>query len=243
MSVYREDAFTLLTRLKPGIVNCVVTDPPYESLEKYRAVGTTTRLKHSQASSNDWFATIPNSRLPELLTGLWRVLADDSHCYLFCDDETSNLLWLANQQLGHVNGDPRGPEPLFKWWKRIVWNKVSMGMGYHYRAQTEFIVFLEKGHRQLSSRSLPDFLDPEALSALVAQKKIYRGYPTEKPPEVSAVLIEQSTSPGEVVLDPFCGSGSVGVAAQTLGRRFIGADIADTAVTLTQSRLAQLTQT
>jgi site-specific DNA-methyltransferase (adenine-specific) len=232
LSVYKEDAFLLLARLKPESINLCVTDPPYESLEKYRAVGTTTRLKHSQGSSNDWFQTIPNSRLPELLTGLWRVLADNSHCYLFCDDETSNLLWLANRELG-----------AFKWWKRVVWNKVSMGMGYHYRAQTEFIVFLEKGHRNLTSRSIPDFLDPEALSALVAQKKIYRGYPTEKPPEVSAVLIEQSTAPGEVVLDPFCGSGSVGVAAQTLGRRFIGADIADTAVTLTQSRLAALIQT
>ena len=49
-----EDAFAWLGRLKPGIANLVITDPPYASLEKHRAIGTTTRLKHSKSSSNDW---------------------------------------------------------------------------------------------------------------------------------------------------------------------------------------------
>ena len=35
-------------------IDLLITDPAYESLEKHRAVGTTTRLKHSKASSNDW---------------------------------------------------------------------------------------------------------------------------------------------------------------------------------------------
>ena len=43
-------------------------------------------------------------------------------------------------------------------------------------------------------------------------------------PEVAEVLIRQSSQPGEVVVDPFMGSGSVGVAAARLGRRFLGND-------------------
>lgn len=47
----------------------------------------------------------------------------------------------------------------------------------------------------------------------------------------------QSRKPGDVMLDPFCGSGSVGVAAVTLGRRFVGVDVAETAAALTEARL------
>ena len=44
---------TWLRSLKAGSVDLLITDPAYESLEKHRAVGTTTRLAHSKASSND----------------------------------------------------------------------------------------------------------------------------------------------------------------------------------------------
>ena len=49
------DAVQWLQSLPDASVDLVITDPPYESLEKYRAIGTTTRLSHSKASSNDWF--------------------------------------------------------------------------------------------------------------------------------------------------------------------------------------------
>jgi hypothetical protein len=55
--VANADAVTWLRDLPDGSVDLVVTDPPYESLEKHRSVGTTTRLTHSKASSNDWFTT------------------------------------------------------------------------------------------------------------------------------------------------------------------------------------------
>ena len=47
------DAVTWLRGQPAASVDLLVTDPAYESLEKHRAVGTTTRLKHSKASSND----------------------------------------------------------------------------------------------------------------------------------------------------------------------------------------------
>lgn len=227
MAVVNMDAFDFLARLAPESVDCIATDYAYESLEKHRARGTTTRLAHSKASSNDWFQTVPNDRIPELLNAFYRVMKPNTHLYMFCDDETSNHIWDA----------ARGTQ--FKWWKRIVWNKVGMGMGYHYRAKTEFICFLEKGHRQLTSKSIPDSLDAADLDLLIKQKKIYRGFPTEKPPEVSAVLIEQSTQPGERVIDPFCGSGSVGVAAAILGRKFAGCDICAEAVDIAGARIKE----
>jgi len=47
----RADAVTWLRTLPAASVDLVITDPPYEALEKHRAIGTTTRLKVSKASS------------------------------------------------------------------------------------------------------------------------------------------------------------------------------------------------
>jgi hypothetical protein len=73
--------------LAPGSVDLLITDPPYESLEKHRAIGTTTRLKHSKASRNDWFTIFPNARFPELFEAAYRALKRDAHL-VFCDAET-----------------------------------------------------------------------------------------------------------------------------------------------------------
>ena len=52
------------------------------------------------------------------------------------------------------------------------------------------------------------------------------------------MLIRQSTTEGDLVVDPFCGSGSVGVAARRLGRRFAGSDICAEAVEIAAERTA-----
>ena len=82
------DAVNWLRELPTESVDLVVTDPAYESLEKHRAVGTTTRLKHSKSSSNDWFRVFPNARFGELFDEAYRALKPDRHFYLFCDAET-----------------------------------------------------------------------------------------------------------------------------------------------------------
>jgi site-specific DNA-methyltransferase (adenine-specific) len=212
------DAVEWLRKVPDASVDLVVTDPPYESLEKHRAVGTTTRLKHSKASSNDWFEIFPNTRFEELFNEVWRVLKKNTHFYLYCDAETMFVAKPIAEQVG------------FKFWKPIVWDKKKIGMGYHYRARYEFVLFFEKGKRKLNDLGIPDIIEAP---------RIYRGYPTEKPPEVSEVLVTQSTVPGELVVDPFMGSGSVGVAAVRSGRNFIGNDLCAEAVEIARTRLVE----
>jgi site-specific DNA-methyltransferase (adenine-specific) len=65
------------------------------------------------------------------------------------------------------------------------------------------------------------------------------GYPTQKPLLLLERIINIASNEGETVLDPFCGSGTTCVAAQFLGRNFIGIDSSEEAVQLTQSRLAK----
>lgn len=208
MNIFKEDAVIWLSKLADESVDLIITDPPYESLEKHRKIGTTTRLKNSKSSSNTWFEIFPNSRFESLLTELYRVLKKNSHFYLFCDQETMFLIKPIAEQAG------------FKFWKPIIWDKVNIGMGYHYRSRHEYILFFEKGKRKLNDLSIPDIL---------RYKRVFRGYPTEKPEGLLEVLVNQSSSENELVLDPFFGSGTTLVAAYNLNRRFMGCDNSDTA--------------
>jgi DNA modification methylase len=68
-----------------------------------------------------------------------------------------------------------------------------------------------------------------------AQERL--GYPTQKPEALLERIISASSSEGDVVLDPFCGCGTMVIAAQKLNRRWIGIDITNLAITLIRSRL------
>jgi len=212
------DAVEWLRAQPAESIDLLVTDPAYESLEKHRAIGTTTRLKHSKGSSNDWFTVFPNERFTELFAEAFRVLKRNTHLYLFCDAET---MFVAK---------PEAERAGFRFWKPLVWDKKTIGMGYHYRARYEFVLFFEKGKRRLNVLGVAD---------VITVPRIHRGYPAEKPPAVSEVVIRQSSAPGELVADPFMGSGSVGVAALKNGRRFRGTDVNPEAVRLTVDRLRQ----
>ena len=216
--VSAQDAVTWLRGQPAESIDLVITDPAYESLEKHRAIGTTTRLKHSKASSNDWFKVFPNARFGELFREVFRVLRRNTHFYLLCDAET---MFIAK---------PEAERAGFRFWKPLVWDKRTIGMGYHYRARYEFVLFFEKGKRRLNDLGIAD---------VIAVPRIHGGYPAEKPPELSEILIRQSSQPGEVVADPFMGSGSAGVAAMRLGRRFLGNDLNPEAVRFAEQRLRE----
>lgn len=73
------------------------------------------------------------------------------------------------------------------------------------------------------------FLNPKAKERV--------GYPTQKPILLLERIIEIATDAGDVVLDPFCGSGTTLVAAHLLGRAYVGIDCSTEAVALTEHRL------
>lgn len=83
--------------------------------------------------------------------------------------------------------------------------------------------------RQLHDLSIPDVL---------FAPRVRNGYPTEKPVELAELLIRQSTELGELVLDPFGGSGWAGLAAVQQGRRAILIDVHQPAIDTMRARLA-----
>ena len=75
------------------------------------------------------------------------------------------------------------------------------------------------------------------ISPINSQAQERLGYPTQKPLPLLKRLIEASSNPGDVVLDPFCGCGTTVEAADALGRRWIGIDITHHAIDVIEGRL------
>lgn len=197
-SVYCLDAIKFLKSLPTASVDLMITDPAYESLEKWRAIGTTTRLKKT------WFEVFPNSRYQEFFEEAFRVLKKNSHLYVMSDQETMFIL------------KEQGPKAGFIYQKFLIWDKVKIGMGYNYRSQHELVSFLKKGKkRKLNNKGMGD---------VISIPRIRTSFPTEKPVELYEKLILQSSQPGEVVCDPFCGAGASGVACVKNNRIFLGND-------------------
>lgn len=98
-----------------------------------------------------------------------------------------------------------------------------------YRHESAYL--LAKGRPLLPASPVPDVLDWE-----------YSGnklHPTQKPVQPLKTLIGAFTKPGAIVLDPFCGSGSTLIAAQQLGRRFIGIELDEQHHRTAGNRIAQ----
>jgi site-specific DNA-methyltransferase (adenine-specific) len=78
------------------------------------------------------------------------------------------------------------------------------------------------------------------IAPLNSQAKERLGYPTQKPLALLERIIQLSSNPGGIVLDPFCGCGTAIAAAQKLGRKWIGIDVTILSITLQQYRLRDM---
>lgn len=76
-----------------------------------------------------------------------------------------------------------------------------------------------------------------SIPATSKKEKIYGFHPTQKPIELLRRLIALCTKEGDLVLDPFCGSGTTGVACSLLGRKFVGIDIDSDFISLSRKRI------
>jgi len=111
----------------------------------------------------------------------------------------------------------------------LVWDKTHMGMGQGFRKQHEMILVLEKGKPRYRNLGLANVLSEKRTSTVE--------HPHKKPIDLLCKLIEQSTDVGDLVLDPFLGSGSTAVAAKLIGRKYIGIEREPKYVAIAKARL------
>ncbi len=200
------DSSQKLKELESESVDLVLTDPPFAiNLDKQ------TKFKDAwgKVYEDEKYGVLDT--LEKVIKECYRVLKNDRHMYIFFGYQHFNKV---KEMLEDV-GFSVSPVPIF-------WNKGSGGSGgnpYSYANAIEIAFLCMKGRRELNKKGMSNVF---TVDRVPPQKKIH---PTQKPTSLLRRLIEQSTLPGELVIDPYAGSGSTLVAALEVGRKCWGCEL------------------
>ena len=212
--VLHVDADSLLRSLPHGTSSLVVADPPYGI--GYHSNYYKDKNPHAPIS-HDW-----NFQIGSFLSEVATALCDGGALYLFCRYDVTPI-WIPYLQ-------PSG----LKLKTVIVWVKDNWSAGDlegSFGNQYECIIFATKGRHKLRGKRWSNVWQFPRIPA----KRLL--HPAQKPVELLTRAIEASSDPGDVVIDPFCGSGSTGEAAVACERGFLLGDIDKKMVSLSRQRL------
>lgn len=107
----------------------------------------------------------------------------------------------------------------FKYQQLLVWDKGNAVANRYYMNSTEYILMLRKGNaKDINNRGTKNIL---RIPNILGNKN----HPTEKPISLMEILITNSSSKDDVVLDPFIGTGATGLACIESCRKFVGIEI------------------
>ena len=228
LTVYHGAAMAAMSEMAPGAAQCILTDPPYASLNKWREIGTTTRLggHGDEGKRAGWFDTISNEEIYAHLCEFAALLPKDGHLWMMADGETMPVIcnYVSDGDTGFCY---RKPMPVIK--LRADSEGFRPGMGYHLRATHEYVVLCEKGRRRLNTENDVDVWPVPWTGGKESQPFTPDGkkYDCAKPWMLMRGLIEQSTNAGETVFDPFAGSGATAFAALCTHRKVIVSDVSE----------------
>lgn len=207
-TIHNADCRDILRQLPDGCINMVIADPPYGK-DFRSAQGTSPEaLARSQRIVGD---KTPNEAIAtwiDVQALLAQKAADQCDMYVFTSWDVVHH-WIPSIQ------------PPWKYKMMLIWEKGSPGMGdidSNWGCGFEIILYCKKGLRDV----------PHRRSAVLYHEQVRPGemiHPTEKPSTLMRDLITFSTAPGELVFDPYSGSGVVAHAAKREGRDCIACEI------------------
>jgi site-specific DNA-methyltransferase (adenine-specific) len=209
-------------------IDLIVTDIPYGINYKSNKQNCDTRgAKTVIKNRPDFFDKIEgDDQIPlHWLAEAHRVLKDGSAIYVFCHWTKWHLLYESVEAAG------------FKPKNMIVLNKSNHGMGDlkgSYAPKHELLLFASKGRHILN---FPEKRMRDIWDVPVKFSGSKRLHPNEKPLSWVKPCIQNSSKKGDIVLDPFAGSGSTGVACNILARSSIQIDINQEFCDIAQGRL------
>lgn len=164
-------------------------------------------------------------KFSEWLPKIYRALKKDTHCYIYINPRNVKELQLEAEKVG------------FKYQQLIVWKKNNATTNKYYLNSYELILMLRKGKaKNINNLGTKNILE---INNILGGKKTH---PTEKPVELNKILIENSSNEGDVILDPFMGSGSSGVACKELNRNYIGIEIDERYFDIAKSRIQNVNE-
>jgi site-specific DNA-methyltransferase (adenine-specific) len=200
-TLYLGDALDVLWDLERQ-ADLLVTDPPYRLTSGGNRVGAMSG-KMSAANYDNGGLLMDVVEWGDIGGPIYRALAPDADAYVMCDDK--------NLFAAHAGFLGAG----FRFHSLLTWDKIVPTRTRYYMKDSEFTLYLWKG------RARDIFYGGEKRITRMARPK-NAVHPTQKPVELMARYISNSSRAGDLVLDPFMGSGTTLVAAANLGRRAIG---------------------
>jgi site-specific DNA-methyltransferase (adenine-specific) len=216
VTLYQGDALAVLRELPDASVDAVITDPPYSSGGQFRGDrAASTGTKYARADvhrSDDFTGDNRDQRSFGYWSALWlgealRVARPGALIAVATDWRQLPTVTDAIQAGGWV-------------WRGVaVWAKDNARpqLGRP-AAACEFYVWGTAGARPIEGEALPGWWH------VMAVRGAQRAHQTEKPLVILRDLV-RAAPVGGVVLDPFAGSGTTGIAALNAGRRFIGVEL------------------
>lgn len=191
------------------------------------------------------------------LVELRRVMKPTASIYLHCDPTANGYLRVMmdsifgannfqNDVVWHYSGGARGKKRWARQHDCLIFH--TKGRRWTFNADAVLVPFesrmTEWRHAKGGQRGkpmpkgkVPDDVIPINIINPMAKERT--GYPTQKPLALLERIIAASSNPGDLVLDPFCGCGTAPIAAEKLGRQWIGIDIAYRAVGILRDRMTR----
>lgn len=200
------DCLELMRKLPDGSVDLIVTDPPYEFHSGHGGgvFGTESREYHDELKGLD--KGISNDVLKEFL----RVLKAPN-MYIWCNKNQ------IRQYLDFFE-DEGCTYDILTWHKT---NPVPTCCN-KYLSDTEYCLYFRRGAQLYGTYETKH---KYWVSELNTRDKEFYDHPTIKPLDIIQQLVENSSLPGQTVMDPYMGSGTTGVACACCDREFIGYEI------------------
>lgn len=207
-------------------IDLIVTDPPYPTTSRGNA-GNSGGMLQKDINKKGKVFTYNNINCKEYAPEFYRLLKDGSHCYVMTNH--INLIDMLNTftDVG------------FHFIKSLIWNKGNKIMGQYYMSQYEYILFFRKGKgKKINNCGTSDIL---SISNKKTKDKDGKNiHDTEKPVELMEVLVNNSSQENELVLDPFMGVGSTGIACIKNNRNFIGIEIDENYFNIAKERIEEI---
>ena len=204
------DCLELMKDIPDRSIDLIVTDPPYRVTSRGSA-GNSGGMLQKKINKQGKVFSFNDISCKQYAPEFYRILKDGTHCYVMCNH--TNLIEMLNV-FTNVG---------FKFVKCLIWNKGNKIMGQFYMNQFEYIMFFRKGKaKKINNCGTSDILEVPNKKTKINGKNIHD---TEKPIDLMKILIENSSKENEIVLDPFMGIGSTGVACINTNRNFIGIEL------------------
>ena len=227
--IYNEDF--LLNNLKSESIDLVVTDPPYKTITGGNSNGANSERPKGMLGGNRKLFKHQKIKIADWISEVYRVLKEGSHCYIFTNTINMEEMLRESKKVG------------FKLHNILVWQKNNCTPSQYYMKNCEYVLFLRKGKAKWindigGSKTVHEYF-LEDNPATIAVDNIIGGklHPTEKPVDLLKFYIENSSNEGDVVLEPFAGSGSTLIACKELNRNYIGYEIDEEYFNVIQKRI------